>query len=356
MIPLQFVLAATTEPAGPAAEPLATSVQLYAWYALALISILCCALFSGAEIGVYSLSKVRLRLRAVKKQPSALTLTEWLKQPTYPIEGLLVLQNISSFGFSAAVTGVLSLKGFSEFGQAFISIAFVTPMILLFADIMPKDLFHTHTDRWTYRIVPLLRWSFKAITWIPLLPLVNMLSWLSLKLVRSPKAETAAMGPRSEILALFQESVATGTLSGNQQDLVQRALRLARISVRDVMIPWNRVIGVPASISFDGFRALVRRYNVSRLPVLGRSTNEVLGIIDVLDALTHQPSGGDFHLIAHLHPMVTLIAEQSVRSAITLMQRARQTAAIVVDRQGRAIGLVTMKDLIEELVGDLENW
>jgi putative hemolysin len=357
MIHLFSTLAADTLPATvPATEPLATSLQLYAWYALALISILACALYSGAEIGVYSLSKIRLRLRTVKKQPNALTLTDWLKQPTYPIEGLLVLQNISSFGFSAAVTGILSLKGFSESGQALMSIAFVTPMILLLADIVPKDLFHTHTDRWTYRIVPFLRWSFKAITWIPLLPLVNALSWLSMKLVRSPKPEIAALGPRSEILALFQESVATGTLSGNQQDLVQRALRLARISVRDVMIPWNRVIGVPASISFDGFRALVRRYNVSRLPVLGRSTTEVLGIIDVLDALTLHPSTEPFHLTAHLHPMVTLIAEQPVRSAITLMQRARQTAAIVVDRQGRAIGLVTMKDLIEELVGDLENW
>ena len=143
------------------------------------------------------------------------------------------------------------------------------------------------------------------------------------------------------------------------------SLRLARISVREVMIPWNRVVGVPASISVEGFRALVKRYNVSRLPVLGRSTTEVLGIVDVLDALSIQASGlgaggagtsSGFRLGAHLKPVMTLIGEQSVRSAITLMQRARQTAAVVVDRNGRAIGLVTMKDLVEELVGDLENW
>ena len=353
------ILAAETAPdTAPATQSVATSVALYAWYALALVSILAAAIFSGAEIGVYSLSKVRLRLRTFKKQPNALILADWLKRPTYPIEGLLILQNLSGFGFSAAVTAILSLKGFSELAQALISIAFVTPMILLFADIVPKDLFHTHTDRWTYRLVPLLRWSFKVITWIPLLPVVNALSYVSMKVVRSSKPATAALGQRSEIVALFQESAATGVLSGNQQDLVQRALRLARISVRDVMIPWNRVVGVPASISLDGFRALVRRYNVSRLPVLGRSTTEVLGIIDVLDALAIQAPSGDapFNIAAHLHPTVTLIGEQSVRTAITLMQRARQTAGIVVDRNGRAIGLVTMKDLIEELVGDLENW
>jgi CBS domain containing-hemolysin-like protein len=155
------------------------------------------------------------------------------------------------------------------------------------------------------------------------------------------------------MLTLFQESAATGLLTGTQQDLVQRALRLARISVGEVMIPWARVVGVPATISEAGFRALVRRYNVSRLPVLGRSTSEVLGSVEVVDAL--EPTK-QFKVTAHVHPMMTLIGEQSVRSAITLMQKARQTLAVVVDRQGRAIGLVTMKDLIEELVGDLENW
>ena len=332
--------------------------ELYAWYALGCVSLMAGAIFSGAEIGVYSLSKVRLRLRTAKKEPSALVLEEWLKKPTYPIEGLLILQNIAGFGFSAAVTGILSVYGFQEGMQAIISIALVTPMILLFADIVPKDLFHTHTDRWTYRLVPLLKVCFRIITVIPLLPVVNLLSHLSMKLVGSRKAESAVVGPRSEIVSLFQESTATGVLSNTQQDLVQRALRLARISVREVMIPWNRVVGVPATISRDGFRALVRRYNVSRLPVLGRSTTEVLGIIDVLDALTMQATShaGSWKLTDHVRPVTTLIGEQSVRSAITLMQRARQTAAIVVDRQGRAIGLVTMKDLIEELVGDLENW
>jgi putative hemolysin len=332
--------------------------ELYAWYVLACISLLAGAIFSGAEIGVYSLSKVRLRLRTAKNEPNALVLDEWLKKPTYPIEGLLILQNIAGFGFSASVTGILLDYNYNEFWQAVISIAFVTPMILLFADIVPKDLFHTHTDRWTYRLVPMLSWSFKIITIIPLLPIVNALSWLSMKLVRTRKVETPVVGPRSEIVSLFQESTATGVLSNTQQDLVQRALRLARISVREVMIPWNRVVGVPASISRDGFRALVRRYNVSRLPVLGKSTTEVLGIIDVLDALTMQATAdaASFKLADHVRPVMTLIGEQSVRSAITLMQRARQTVAIVVDRQGRAIGLVTMKDLIEELVGDLENW
>jgi putative hemolysin len=343
---------------------------VYGWYVLAVVALLGSALFAGNEIGIFSLSKVRLRLRTAKNDPNALTLNQWLQQPTYALEGLLILQNVCGFAFSAAVTAILSQYHYSEMAQAVISILIVTPILLIFADVMPKDLFHAYADRWTYRLVPLLKFLFRVITVIPLLPIVNFLSHWSMRLAgQGAKQDATPSGPRTEIMALFQETAATGLLTGTQQDLVQRALRLARINIREIMIPWNRVIGVPASISSEGFRALVRHYNVSRMPVLGRSMNEVLGIVDVLDVLTAQaaaagiraPAAGPlpaagFRLIDHLHPAMTLIGEQSVRSAITLMQRARQTVAVVVDRQGRAIGLVTMKDLIEELVGDLENW
>jgi CBS domain containing-hemolysin-like protein len=334
----------------------------YMWLAVALVSLVAAGIFAGNEIGIYSLSKVRLRLRTARNEPNALVLNEWLKDPTYMLEGLLILQNIAAFAFSAAVTGLLSAYGFGEFMQGLISIAIVTPLVLVFADIMPKDLFHTHADRWTYRLVPALQAMFALITVVPLLPLVNFLSRVSVRVVGGKKtADALPKGPRVEMLALFQETVATGSLTGMQQDLVQRALRLTRINIRETMIPWNRVVGVPAEISRDGFRALVRRYNVSRMPVLGRSFSEVLGIVDVMDVLAALaapgPAGGAaFKLTDHVHPAMTLIAEQSVRSAITLMQKARQTLAVVVDRQGRAIGLVTMKDLVEELVGDLENW
>ena len=356
MIDLLPLLAQTTSAlTAPATIPAATTNWVMGgWYLLAAVSLVATAIVSGSEIGMYSLSKVRLRLRTAKRDPRALVLNEWLQHPTYALEGLLIWQNLWGFTFTAAVTGILSQYGFGERGQGVISALVVTPLLLILSEIMPKDLFHTYADRWVYPLVPLFKWMFRLITWVPLLPLVNMLSTASTWLVGAGKKAAGPTGPRAEIATLFQESAATGLLTGTQQDLVQRALRLARISVGEVMIPWPRVVGVPATISYEGFRALVGRYNVSRLPVLGKTTTEVLGTVEVLDALSAPPGG--FRLREHVRPMMTLIAEQSVRSAITLMQRARQTLAVVVDRQGRAVGLVTMKDLIEELVGDLENW
>jgi len=309
---------------------------------------------------VVSLSKIRLRLRLAKRDANALQLQEWIKNPTYALEGLLVLQTSAMFVFTTAVARVLSLYGFSETKQTLISIAVVTPTVLVLADILPKDLFHVHANAWMYRLAPLVKWLFRLMTWVvPLLPIVHVLAKFSTRLIGGEKGERGAVvGPRAEFLTLFEESAATGVLTGTQQDLVQRALRLARISVKETMMPWNRVVGVPSGVSLEGFRALVKRYNVSRMPVLGRSATEVLGVVDVVEVLAPAAGGKgkNFKLSSHLRPVMTLIAEQNVRSAITLMQRARQTIAVVVDMQNRAIGLVTMKDLIEELVGDLESW
>jgi CBS domain containing-hemolysin-like protein len=356
---LHMIAAATAPVTQQAGEPL-PAWESWIFYVVGATALIASGVFAGAEIGIFSISRVRLRLRTARKERRALLLNEWLREPTYALEGLLILQNIANFVFAAIVTRVFSSWGFGHTGEMLLSIAVVEPMILIFADIMPKDLFHTYADRWIYRLVPVLKWMFRLLTWVGLLPLVNVLSRMSMWVVGASKNPPAATGPRTEILTLFEESAATGVLTGTQQDLVQRALRLGRISVREVMIPWNRVVGAPSRISNDGFRAMVRRYNVSRMPVLGNSTTEVLGIIDVIDALSPRPSAdgvaAPFKITNYVHPAMTLIGEQSVRSAITLMQRARQTVAIVVDRHGRAIGLVTMKDLIEELVGDLENW
>lgn len=326
--------------------------QTAGWYLVGLVSLGLTAIYSGAEIGLFSLSRVRLRLRTHRQEPAALQLASWLEKPTYALEGLLVLQNLCGFAFSAAVTGIMNRYRLSPTMQAVVSTAIITPIILVLSEVMPKDLFHVNADRWVYRLTPWMKWSFRLITVIPVLPVVHVLSWASTRLARRGRNEEP-VGPRGEILQLFQESADTGVMSGTQQDLVQRALRLARITIREVMIPWNRVVGVPVAIGRDGFRAVGRHYNVSRLPVLGRNTTEVLGIVEVLDVLGDPEN---YNLRKHLTPAMTLIGEQSIRSAITLMQRARQTIAVVVDRQGRAIGLVTMKDLIEELVGDLENW
>ncbi|MCL5945242.1 MAG: CNNM domain-containing protein [Planctomycetes bacterium] len=324
---------------------------LWPWIVLAIVGLIGSMLFSGMETGLYTVSRLRLQLRSWRQEPAALHIERWLREPTAILAGLLIWQNLCNFAVSAAATVLMHEARFSDQLQAVLSALLLTPFMLMFAEIIPKDMFLTHADQWTYRLVGFLQAALRIITIVPLLPLLLLLNFLTLRLFHGESAAAATTMP--EVVIFAEESSATGLISDTQRDLIRRALRMAHVVVGDVMVPWNRVIGIPHTISREGFCALVRRYNVSRLPVLGRSTEDILGVVHVVDALGRKEG---FNIQADLQQPLTLFPEQSVRSAITLMQAARQTIAIVVNRRGRPIGLVTMKDLVEELIGELQSW
>ncbi len=323
---------------------------LWPWVILAVLGLIGSMIFSGMETGLYTISRLRLQLRSWRKEPAALQIERWLRQPAAVLAGLLIWQNICNFAVAAAATVMMRHAGITDQFQALLTAFILTPIMLLFAEIVPKDMFLIHADQWTYRLVGFLKSALRFITIIPLLPLLMLLNILALRLFREDNS-TASAGPA--VLIFAEESSATGLISNTQRDLISRALRMAHVVVGDVMVHWTGVIGIPQTISRVGFCALVRRYNVSRLPVLGRNAEDVLGVVNVVDVLGRRDG---FNIKANLQKPITLFPEQSVRSAITLMQSARQTIAVVVNRQGRPVGLVTMKDLVEELIGELQSW
>ena len=326
------------------------TLQTLPWLLVAGAGAFASILFSGLETGLYSISRLRLQLRRWAKDPRAEQIERWQENPTSVLTGLLIWQNAANFAVSAAITVLIDQEFTNSVAQLFIAAAVVTPLMFLFAELLPKDLFLVYADRWTYHLVRPLQWALAVIRIIPLLPVLLVLDKIAEWLLGSGRQIDPAS---SAVIRYAEESSASGLISDTQHDLIRRALRMAHVSVGDVMVPWERVIGVPLGISREGFRAIVKRFNVSRLPVFKPNTHEILGVVSVVDILTHEEQPD---MQKYLTQPITLLPNQTVRSAITLMQAARQTIGVVVNRQGKHIGLVTMKDLVEELTGDLENW
>lgn len=319
------------------------------WAILFITSLGVTGVFTGLETGLYTLSRLRLDLRVARKEHSALRVKRWIERPGGVLAGLLLWQNIANFLTSAGATVLMERAGMGDTMQIVLSTLVLTPLVLIFGDIIPKDMFLSHSDSWTYRVSGFVHASFVLATVILLLPLLKGLNFVAHKFIGDPDDES---GELTSLMAFANESSAVGLISQTQFDLIQRSVRLSSVKVSDVMVPWVRVVGIPANISRAGFAAVVRRYNVSRLPVLGRTTEEVRGFVTVVDMLADT---GVLDVSRHLSPPMTLLAEQSVRSAIRLMQSSKQTIALVVTRQKKIIGLVTIKDLVEELIGDVDH-
>jgi putative hemolysin len=136
-------------------------------------------------------------------------------------------------------------------------------------------------------------------------------------------------------------------------DLVERVLALSNTPVHSVMVPRNRVVSAEVNLGPTGLRSLARECRHTRVPAYEANPRRVVGLVVVHEALA---APGWETLRSLVRPVIALNPQDSVASAILRMQKESQTMGVVVDRAGLMLGLVTLKDLMEEIVGELAAW
>ncbi len=317
---------------------------------LTLVSFFLSALYSGLETAVYTLNRVRLTVRAGRGDRAAVRLRRELANPNRTLSTLLIGTNASSYLASFALAAIFEKVGLVNWTLIAVEVAVVTPLLFVFAETLPKDLFRTHTDHWTYRCSGFLvgsRWVFLTCG---LLPIVQLVGTAVGRLVGSggPPPDSA----RLRISQLIKEGVGTGVLSESQTTLADRALAMRGRVVANEMIPWSNVITVPVNARRASREELMRRHNFTRMPVVDEA-GHVVGIVAMLDVLL----AADEPTSQLMVDVLTFPQDTPVRDALRSMRLARRKMAVVVAaRGGPARGLVTLKDLVEPVTGELGAW
>ncbi len=319
-----------------------------------LLALLLSALASGLETGVYCLDRLRLRVACEQNHPRALRLERLVRHPEDALILALLATNAADYLVTACTAALLLNAAVSETRTEVYAAAISTPLILVFGAIIPKDWFRRESNR-------LLMGLSRPLGWGLCLARLTGLIWLLRSLAHRlagwvEPGQTGSEGPlpaRASTLHLLREGAARGGLTRVQRDLIERVLRLSTVRVTEVMVPRSRAAMVPENIGRDDFLRIARMAHFSRLPVYRDDPRRIVGIANVYDVLTdpeHRP------IFQHVRPPLTLAEYVNVSAALLKLQRARQTMAIVQDRAGNCVGLLTLKDLVEEIVGDLEAW
>ena len=324
--------------------------MLLAYFGAALVAILLSALFSGLETGIYTLNRVRLAVRAAHGDRAAVRIRREIEHPNRTLSMLLIGTNTASYLASFSLAEILHGFGFDDWTLIAISALVLAPLLFVFAETLPKDLFRTHTDRWTYSLSGVLvvtRWVFVAVG---LLPLVHGTGRLVTRLFgASPEGAVSA---RQYISQLIKEGAGTGVLSESQTTLADRALAIRNRTVGTEMIHWHAVVTVPVKADRAARNATMRRHEFTRMPVVDRA-GRVVGILSMLDALL-DPNRSTTDMMTE--PLFFGVGTP-LRDALQVMRLKRQAMAIAVDAQGgRPRGIVTLKDLVEPITGELEAW
>ena len=325
---------------------------LLLWIILMMLGFLGSALFSGMETGAYCLNRVRLYVQASQGKSSAKSLERIVAKPASLIGTLLIGNNICNYLGTAGLGVILATMAMPVWQAVLINTVLVTLVLFIFCETLPKDLFAAHADRMMYPLAKLLVFLRLVFTWTGVLPIVVAISALAIRLVG--KAEGGALTPRKRVELMVREGAGVGLISGEQTELAQRALTLSKRRILNECTPWSSVITVGEQVDRTAIRELVDRTPRSRLPVID-IRGRILGVVDMIDALLvdeHET----MPVRSAMKPAVYLPSNMTVRSALAQMQREHIGLAIVRRADGKPAGVITVKDLVEPLTGEITNW
>ncbi len=326
------------------------NAEMLLFAAIAIAGLVFSALYSGLETGLYTINRVRLAVQASRGDVKAMRLRSLIDQPNRMLSTLLVGNNMANYAGSFGIAAILDAAGVSPVQAVAINAGILIPILFVFGETLPKDFFRTYTDRWSYAFSGFLIWTARLLTWTGLLPIVQAFGDILGRMLGSDI--TSAATARQRISHLIAEGVGAGVLSESQTTLADRALAMRELKVETEMVPWKRVVAVPIDATDAQRRGLFRQHAFTRAPVVDR-TGRVVGMIRLIDALLNPTST----VQDLLQPVVRLRSTTPVREALQHMQHERAAMAIVErPSDNRPIGLVTFKDLVEPLTGELAAW
>ena len=327
------------------------SVPTWEW-----ITIICClflsAFFSGSETAFVSLSRAKfqalLQARDRKRDP----LNIWVHNPSGLLTSILIGNNLVNIAASAIVTDIAS-QVFESSALA-VAVGATTFVILVFGEITPKVMARRYAERYVllagYSLV-LFHYLAWPVTWI--------FSGLTHRLIRmtggDPDQDFATV-QADEIQLLVSMSAKEGGIDKYPADLIDRVIRFHGKTVKDAMVPRTQIVGLEISDGVNTVLEVANKSGHSRLPVYRENLDEMVGVFHVKDLLIEPASAWDSYSLAqHLHPPYFIPESAQLGRIIKEFQKRRIHMAVVVDEFGGTEGIITLEDVLEELVGEIQD-
>ncbi len=319
---------------------------------LLVFLLLCSAFFSSSETGMLSLNRYRLRHQAREGHRGAKRASALLARPDRLLGTILVGNNFVNI-LASSIATVLAIQLWGEAGIAVATIG-LTIALLIFGEITPKTLAALRPEAVAYPVSLPLMLLQKV-----LYPLVALLGWISNGLLKMLGVDLSQKGNDSlsteELRSVVRES--GSALPMNRQSMLLGILDLERVTVDDIMIPRNEVTGIDLTDDLETIVGQLRTTPHTRLPVFQKDINQVEGIVhmrQIARLLSHDQLTKESLLAACNEPY--FVPEGTPLSTQLLnFQKKKRRIGIVVDEYGDVLGIVTLEDILEEIVGEFSN-
>jgi len=318
-------------------------------FGILAVLIFISAYFSGSETGLMSLNRYRLRHLEQKNHKGAKRVAKLLARPDRLIGLILIGNNLVNIAASAIAT-IIGLRLFGDMGVLIATIA-LTLVILIFAEVTPKTLAALYPEKVAFPSSILLKFLLKL-----LFPLVIVVNWITngiLMLIGINAEQRDQHGLSSEELRTVVNE-AGALLSGRDKDMLVSILELENVSVEDIMIPRSELVGIDVNDDWKKIQKQLTHSYHTRVLLYRDNIDDVVGYIHVKDALKLL-SKNQFTkatLLRAVRELYFIPEGTPLNVQLLKFQAAKERLGLVVDEYGDIQGLVTLEDILEEIVGD----
>lgn len=316
-------------------------------YALLIVLVALSAFFSATETAFSTVNKIRLKHSAEngdKRAKTAIDITERFDQA---LSTILVGNNIVNLSASSIAT-VLAVNLFGDYGAA-ISTVVITIVVLTFGEILPKSLANENSERIALAVARTLRFLMRIF--YPIVFLFLQLKSLVIKLSHS--RENAPSVTEDELKYLVESIEEEGVLEEQESELVQHALEFDEKTAQEILTPRVDILSIDIDDDLETNKKIILEERYSRIPVYEDSIDNIIGILHTRDFLEAIIANQPLDIRAMLQPAFFIYKTKKLSSLLNDFKRNKMHMAIVADDYGGILGMVTMGDLLEQLVGDI---
>ena len=314
---------------------------------IAVLLLFCAAFFAVAETAYASCPKSRVKAAAERGDARAKTALLILDDFDKAISTLLICTNIVHIATASIVTVAVT----KMWGLSAVSIStIVTTIVVFFAgEMLPKSIAKKYSEPLALATGPVLRFLMKVFT-----PLSALLTWIGQSAAKLTPDETPVSFTEDELYDIIEDMTEEGSLDEQQGELISSALQFGEVTVESVLTPRVDLVAVDISSRLEDILAVIKTTNHSRLPVYEGSIDNIIGVLQIRKFIkAYLRLGNNLDLRPLMDEVFFIHQSTNIDELLPVMSKRKLNMAVVTDNYGGTLGIVTVEDILEELVGEI---
>jgi putative hemolysin len=326
---------------------ISTSMQ----FIILIILLLLSSFFSASETALMSLSKIKVRHMAKENVKGSELLMRLIKNPSKILGAILIGNNIVNIAASALATS-LSIKYFGSSGVG-VATGIMTVLVLIFGEITPKSIAAANAEKISLKIARPL--SFIKMLLTPLTYILTHLTSAIIRILGGEKNKSSPFITEEEFRTMVDVGHEEGVLETGEKELIHNVFEFTDLQVRDVMTQRLDIASMDRTLSYDEISDIFKHEKYSRLLVYESNIDNPVGILHVKDLIYYARENEPFDINKYMRKPFFTYEYKSIAKLFSEMRKNRVSIAVVLDEYGGTAGIVTIEDLVEEIVGDISD-